>query len=64
MDPVCKERIILHDKLTCMIYKSYKSYIVVQDLQSILSHVLNDDDQKVKDSYADTPFADRSPITP
>ena len=27
---------------------------VVQDLQSILSHVLNDEDQKVKDYYPDT----------
>ena len=34
---------------------------VVQDLQSILSHVLNDADQKIKDSYADTLACDRSP---
>ena len=31
------------------------------DLQSILSHVLNDADQKIKDSYADTLACDRSP---
>ena len=34
---------------------------VVQDLQSILSHVLNDADQKIKDSYTDTLACDRSP---
>ena len=31
------------------------------DLQSILSRVLNDNDQNVKDSYADTLECDRSP---
>ena len=36
---------------------------VVQDLQSILSHVLNDEDQKVKDSFPDTLPEDRSPIS-
>lgn len=34
---------------------------LVQDLQSILSHVLNDADQKIKDSYEDTLPTDRSP---
>ena len=33
----------------------------MQDLQSILSRVLNDNDQNVKDNYADTLECDRSP---
>ena len=33
---------------------------VVQDLQSILSHVLNDEDQKVKEYYPDTLPIDHS----
>ena len=33
---------------------------VVQDLQSILSHVMNDEDQKVKDYYPDTLPIDNS----
>ena len=58
-EPVCQPSIILHDKLTCMELIDLIDWIV-QDLQSILSHVLNDDDQKVKDSYADTLNSDRS----
>lgn len=36
----------------------------MQDLQSILSRVLNDEDQNVKDSYIDTLECDRSPTSP
>lgn len=34
----------------------------MQELQSILSHVLNDEDAKIKNSFPDTLPGDRSPI--
>lgn len=52
---------MLNDHLTRM--DCFSDYSVVQDLQSILSHVMNDEDQKVKDYYPDTlPIDHSSPV--